>query len=364
MKVINFIKANSAWRDILSKEPYNLTINDDSGFTILKYSQFNSDFNNEIVRECRGLIIDQSLNPVCIPFFKFGNFGEPYTDIIDWTTAKIEEKIDGSLIKVWNYDKRWIVSTNGTIFAKKAVIGSERKDKSGNKFKNYAELFYAASKIAGLNIESLNPLYTYMFELVSPYNRIVVPYDFIMLYHIGTRDNVSLKELDIDIGISRPKTYSCKNLEEVIEMASKLGYCEEGYVVKDSLYKRIKVKSPAWISVYHLVNGMNEKKLLEIIRHNELDEFLTYFPEYKSYTDELIKKINRIADYINDIIQSKVNGIHFEARKDFASLALSTKYPSFFFGYYDRKYKTSNEWIWSLTNDKILEQLDKLDNYM
>lgn len=362
MKVINFIKSNSDWRDILSKEPYNLTINDDSGFTILKYSQINSDFNNEIVRECRGLIIDQSLNPVCIPFYKFGNFGEPYADIIDWATAEIEEKIDGSLIKVWSYDRRWIVSTNGTIFAEKAVIGSERKDKSCNKFKNYAELFYAASKIAGLNIESLNPRYTYMFELVSPYNRIVVPYDSIMIYHIGTRDNVSLKEIDIDIGICRPKAYSGKNLGEVIEMASKLGYCDEGFVVKDSLYKRIKVKSPAWITAYHLVNGMNEKRLLDIIKHNELEEFLTYFPEYKSYTDGLIKKIKRVDDYINTVIQSKIYGNHFETRKEFALLALSTKYPSFFFGYYDRKYADPNEWIWSMANDKILEQLDKLDN--
>lgn len=32
-----------------------------------------SDFNNPIVKECRGLIIRESdYHPVCIPFYKFG----------------------------------------------------------------------------------------------------------------------------------------------------------------------------------------------------------------------------------------------------------------------------------------------------
>ncbi len=73
LKVIQFIKDNPDWREVLSSAPYCLRISDDSGFTILKYSQIDSDFKNEIVRECRGLIIDQDLNPVCIPFFKFAN---------------------------------------------------------------------------------------------------------------------------------------------------------------------------------------------------------------------------------------------------------------------------------------------------
>ena len=83
LKTIEFIKQNADWRELLSGAPYKISIKDDEGFTILKYSQIDSDFNNEIVRECRGLIIDKNLAPVCVPFFKFGNYGEPYADEID-----------------------------------------------------------------------------------------------------------------------------------------------------------------------------------------------------------------------------------------------------------------------------------------
>ena len=93
LRVIEYIKNNQNWREILSESPYNITIKDDGDFTLLKYSQIDSDFNNEIVRECRGLIIDKNFNPVCVPFYKFGNYGESYADNIDWTTAKVEEKI-------------------------------------------------------------------------------------------------------------------------------------------------------------------------------------------------------------------------------------------------------------------------------
>jgi len=91
-----------------------------------------------------------------------------------------------------------------------------------------------------------------------------------------------------------------------------------------------------------------------------VDEFLTYFPEYQSYIETLKEKINRLIKYLNSIIQEKIVPVHYETRKDFAEMATKTKYPAFFFIYYDGKVKKPQEWIWSLTNDKILEQLGKL----
>ena len=86
LKVIDFIKKNENWREILAGEPYFLKIVEDEGYILLKYNQLSSDFNNEIVRECRGLILDVDYNPVCVPFFKFGNYGESYCPEIDCIT--------------------------------------------------------------------------------------------------------------------------------------------------------------------------------------------------------------------------------------------------------------------------------------
>jgi hypothetical protein len=362
IKVIEFIKNNRNWRELLSDTPYCITIKDDGDFILLKYSQIDSDFNNELVRECRGLIMDKNFAPVCVPFYKFGNYGEPYADNIDWSTAKVEEKIDGSLIKLWNYGGKWIISTNGTIFASKANIGSDTDNEMtiDTTYSNFGELFEAAAAKTGLDIISLNPRHTYMFELVSPYNRIVVPYESIDLYHIGTRDNITQKELEVDIGIKKPKTYQCGNMGDLIEMASKLRYCEEGYVVKDADYRRIKVKSPAYVAISHLISGMNEKRLLELLRTNEVGEFLTYFPEYKPHIDELNQKIDSLTKYLDFVIREKIIPVQYNTRKEFAEMAAKTKYPAFFFIYYDGKIKNPKDWIWSMTNDKIIEQLDKL----
>jgi len=365
LKVTEFINNNSNWREILSEPPYCLRIKDDGGFTLLKYSQIDSDFNIEIVRECRGLILDSNLRPVCVPFYKFGNYGESYADEIDWATARIEEKLDGSLIKVWHYDGHWIVSTNGTIFAKKANVGFEAErddalDIVPVVYSNFGDLFEAAVKSARLDFATLNPQYTYMFELVSPHNRIVVPYASIDLYHIGTRDNVSLKELEVDIGIKKPKTYECGNLPDLIAMAAGLRYSDEGYVVRDAAFRRIKVKSPAYVAVSHLISGMNEKRLIELLRTNESDEFLTYFPEYLPHIETLREKIDRFANYLDSVIQEKITGATYETRKDFADMATKTKCPAFFFNYYDGKAKAPLEWIWTLSNEKIIEQLEKV----
>jgi len=366
LNIIKYIKNNPDWREELQKPPYSITVKDDGDFILLKYSQIESDFNHEIVRECRGLIINKNLDPVCVPFYKFGNYGEPYADNIDWATAKAEEKIDGSLIKVWNYNNRWIISTNGTIFAHKANIGSDSETDEKElaaapaPYNNFGELFEAAAAGAGLDINALDPQNTYMFELVSPYNRVVVPYGAIELYHIGTRNNISLKELEIDIGVKKPKVYPCDNLSGLIETASKLRYCEEGYVVKDANYRRIKVKSPAYVAVSHLIAGMNEKKLLELLRANETEEFLTYFPEYRPNVEALQNKINNFAGYLDSVISEKIIQARYETRKEFAEMATKTKYPAFMFNYYDGKAKTPLDWLWSLAGDKILEHLDKL----
>ena len=360
LKIVDFIKSNPDWREALSAPPYNLTINDDGGFIMLKYSQIDSDFSNELVRECRGIILDGSFNAVCVPFFKFANYGEPYADDIDWAKARVEEKIDGSLIKVWNYEGRWIISTNGTIFAEKAHIGSQYDERSDARFANFGELFYAAAEIAGLDIASLNPECTYMFELCSPYNRIVVPHEEIKIYHIGTRVNATCRELDVDIGITKPRSYACNTLDELIEMASKLRYCEEGYVVRDESYRRIKVKSPAYVAIHHLISDMSDKRLLGLIRSNETEEFLTYFPEYKPYIDDLTGKLLEFEGYANLVLDEQILGCHFATRKDLAEVATKTKFPDCFFRCYDKKVSSPIDWLWSFPNDKVLQFLGRL----
>lgn len=68
--------------------------------------------------ECRGLIVDKAtLQPVCYPFNKFFNSVESHAAAIDWSTARVQQKVDGTLVNVFFWRDQWRFSTCGTLFA-------------------------------------------------------------------------------------------------------------------------------------------------------------------------------------------------------------------------------------------------------
>ena len=361
LKVVEFIKNNIDWEEKLSKDPYNIKIKRDNGFIILNYNQISSDFYNPIVKECRGIILeDGTYNPVCVPFFKFGNYGEGYADKIDWKTARVQEKVDGSLIKLWWYKDKWYVSTNSMIDAKKAYINNNKSP-----YKNFYELFEEGFKRYRNILNELDRDCTYMFELISPYNKIVVPYENIDIVHIGTRNNITLEELDIDIGIPKPKEYKFNSLEDCIEMSKKLPYDNEGYVVVDSKWRRVKIKSPAYVSVHRLINNeLTDEGVLDLIKENEHEEFLVYFPEYKERFNSIERRYTQYIDNVRktldeaDTVKSSVS-----TRKEYASWALKQICPSILFMYYDNKIskdiKSIKEYFGGIPTRKLLKFIEE-----
>lgn len=359
LELVKFIKSNPEWETILQQDPYNLMIKRDGRFILFKYGYIKSNFSIPLVQEARGIILDDEFNPVCVPFFKFGNYGESYVPDIDWTSAKVQEKIDGSLIKLW-FDNGWHISTMGTIDANKASLGENQK------YSSFSELFTEAlSKELNRILEeygsipNLDPYNTYMFELVSPYNRVIINYGDIDMYHIGTRNNITLQELDLDIGFKKPKTYSFSTLEECIENANKLNHQKEGYVVVDKNFNRVKIKSPKYIQIHHLLNGpVTTERLVSIIQLGETDEFLNYFPEHKSKVETIGLGVQRTAEMIFDEIKYASNR-HFISRKEFAEFAKSCTYPPLMFQWYDNKIDLDNtfdikNWIMNNSIEKII----------
>jgi hypothetical protein len=353
LKIIKFIRENSNWEKILTASPYSLKVKRDGDYILLSYSQFHSDLNIELVRECRGLILDASDNyaPVCVPFFKFGNYGESYAAEIDWNTAVVWDKIDGSLIKLWFHRGRWNVSTNGTIDAGKATVMSDDG--------TYLDLFLEAEKNSGLDCKRLNPENTYMFELISPKSTIVVPYKETTLYHIATRNVKTLTELDEDIGIQKPERYSLRTLNDCLQAAKHLDSCKEGYVVSDANYNRIKIKSPLYISLHHLVGGvaLTERKALELIQSGEDQEVLTYFTEHAEFFDRVREKLNRVIETI-ELELTEVQSAEYETRKELAAFVKKKTCPGCLFIMIDGKVGSVREYMMGLTTDKLERYLN------
>jgi len=203
-------------KELLAGAPYHITVTEKDSLALFKYSQLESDWNEPICRECRGLILEKGTwKVVRYAFDKFFNINESYAAEIDWASATSTEKIDGSLISLFYYKDKWCVATNGMIDAYDVALSPNEK------YKTYGELWEAAMnsnypRFLKDGIEKLNPNCTYTFELVSPYNKVVIYYDNPMVYHIGTRYNLNFEEMDIDIGIQKPKSYKLEGQDEYI----------------------------------------------------------------------------------------------------------------------------------------------------
>lgn len=285
-------------------------------YTRLYYNMIAASFYDEETCYCRGITFRDG-KIVCCPFFKFGNYGEGYVPEIDWTSAKVREKIDGSLIMLW-FDKNfWHISTSKTINAFEAVVGEIRR-------LSFGDLFIQAKIKQGLDFTTLNPNYTYMFELVSPYNKVVVPYNEVAIWHIGTRDNVTLQEVEVDIGIQKPKEYPLSSLEDCITAAAAFQGDKEGFVVVDKFYNRVKIKSPFYVQLHHTHNNGNisKKDILSLIFNKEDEEYLTYFPEKSTIINSFKERIFNLAKQIEEEYQKVA---HYLKEMDRKSVAIYVK---------------------------------------
>lgn len=361
-ELIKFIKENKNWKDLLQQDPYSIIIDETGDHILLKYNQIKSKFKHEIVQECRGCIIDKNtLEFVCRPFDKFFNYGESLAHELDLNSIKIQEKCDGSLIKLW-WDKcrgHWQISTMGKIISNESYLNKDIVP--DDKYLTFLELVLdALPESIWFN---LNKEYTYMFELMSPYNRVVVPHKELKIKHLGTRHNQSGQEVNFDIGIEKPKTYSFSSLEDVVRASKELPFDDEGYIVVDKNFKRVKVKSLAYVSIHSLFDNGNIRndRVLNLVKINEHGEFLSYYPEYTKQFKEVedkyskfIEKVNSCFDVCKDLKQ--------EGRKVFAKYASKQIFPSILFKYYDGKFSKDDvdEFFKEYNSKKLLTYLDRI----
>lgn len=325
MKVLEFIKEHENWEELLAQEPYFIKTVRDGHYFLLRYNQLASDFTNEIVRECRGAIFYEAptkeVKPVCVPFYKFGNYGESYVPEIDWASASVKEKVDGSLMKVWRHNGEWHISTNNTIDARKAESQVEGR--------SFYDVFMTALENAGDPhdfFNSLDPHLVYMFELVSPETRVTIAYPETKIYYLSARDMTTLKEVSyfpqIDLAFfEMPKTYPLQSLTECIDVAAKMGANEEGFVVCDKYFNRVKVKSMEYLLASKVRNNnvITVKRIVEAMRAGIIDDFYAYAPDYQDYVDSVLNAYADIAKDLEATWQHLVKHLSpLESKKDLA----------------------------------------------
>ena len=304
----NFIKENFGnYEELLSKAPYHVKVKkhpERSNLVMFKYSQFESDFTNPIVRSSRGSVYDiredGTVRPYLMPFFKFMNYGENGADPINWNgVLYIRDKLDGSLLKLLkekNGNDLW--TTNGSFDVNIEVpelLPAQNEENIPPPY-TFASLRDYALRGHEEEIKNLPAGWTFMFELTSPYNRIIVPYTETKLFFLGCRDPQGKEHTpewaakEFGLTIETPQIFQLKNIDAV------LAYCQavdtddrEGFVIQDENFNRIKIKTDHYRSLFYLKGDdhFSDSRIFEAIRIGSIDDAAAAWPEIRERADEI-----------------------------------------------------------------------------
>lgn len=246
--------------------------------------------DHPVVCESRGLLLNSAdnWNVVAYPFNRFFNWGEPGAVDIDWSTARVQEKLDGSLIVMYYWAGTWHVNTRKTPGAGSSV---------GDWGISFADLFWRCwnQQYGDTGFAHLTPGFTYCWELTSPLNRVVTHNRDERITLLAVRDSQG-QEQDVQQyqnAFDVVRHFEFGSAEAAAQAAEMLDPMEqEGFVVVDAEFRRVKIKSSHYVAIHHTVTSLNTRSIVKLIQRGEADEVMAYFPE-------ILTEFNRIAEHIS-----------------------------------------------------------------
>ena len=302
---------------------------------ILNYDQIDSPKNHPVTNECRSLVVAQDESgqwrTVSRSFDRFFNYGEIAEDSHDITKMTAFEKVDGSVVSLFYHNDQWLYRTRSMIMPETTVNGWD---------KTWKELIEPVLLERGFKEHPHDTNLTYIFEVVGTENRVVTRYNESAAYLLAIRHNTSGVYYDMSEdavalrGWKLPKRYTFRDFSECLTAAKELPDLNEGYVLYDNFgVPSLKVKNPAYVAA-HLLRGegLNPKRILQLIIMGETKEYLAVFPEDAehfepyikanvllegavAFTHEYTKEIQDQKEYALKVKGYCYSGVLFSARK-------------------------------------------------
>lgn len=297
-------------------------------FNYTQHLQYSGEWN-EINIKCRGLILeDSTYNIIAKPFDKFFNYTEVRHKIPN-EKFQIYEKYDGSLGILFNYDNQWFITTKGSFESEQAKLGQKLLEK--------------------YDLSFLNKDITYLIEIISPKNKIVVQYTKDDLILIGGFNKNTFEEVILDELISpftKSKLYDISNNIEDLYQYQKSNF--EGFVIRFENGFRVKVKLEEYLKLHKLLTDRNPNKTI----YEFLSEDKDINPYIESFPDEFLPEVkNTINIFLtehnkiyNEVIDVFNNIKLLENRKEQAIQIKDYKYKSLIFSLLDNKNIKQSIW--------------------
>jgi hypothetical protein len=323
----------------------------DDGLLMLNYDQLKSPKTHPIVMECRSLILNSiTYDLVSQKFNRFFNLGENpeyYTDF-NWNNCHVMSKEDGSLIGVY-----YNPNTNRVEISTRSMAKAEQEHDIFGNWRTAIQKAFGFSSEEDFQDYWKNGFFSYpnnvggktfIFEFISPLNRIVTPYKKAEMILLGINDNgVEFTRYNLNyiekifikdgLNVRLPTFYNLpKSSDELIKAVNELTDLKEGFVLWDEISsKRIKLKSSAYL-VAHSIRGETgrptRKNILNLILTGEDEEFLVYFPEYIEQFNTVRLDLSEFYDILNNTWKEIS---HIENQKDFALKIKDIKQSGVFF---------------------------------
>ena len=306
---------------------------------------------DEITLQCRGLITDDRGNVIVRSMKKFFNYEELIgKDVIPSKSdyVYIQEKMDGSLGILFNYNNEWIMSTRGSFTSDQAIKGLE----------------ILKSKY---NLDTFEPSVAYLCEIIYPENRIVVDYKKEKVVFLSASINWSFNGWKESDDSELHWTTACEYFKMSEIKKSDIVKTEQHFSFSDELYKslkeknennkegfvlrfhpgnfRMKIKFEEYIRLHKIMTNLSTTAVWEVLSNGgSMDELLKdvpdeFYEKIKEYENELKFEFNSIANdyHINfrntQNLMTQVDG----DRRNFAFVAKQHKYPSILFSLLDGK---------------------------
>lgn len=294
-------------------------------------------FGEPIVQECRGIVLDESdgWNVVSRAFDKFFNHGEGHAARIDWSTARVQEKLDGSLCVMYHYAGEWHVATSGSPDASGQVRQAGVRGPMGYGLKTFADYFWETFRAHGGELpQPGNEHLCFAFELMGPDNRVVVVHNEPWIRLLAIRDRETGEELSIEecwglVKVTPVRSFPLGSFDEIAASFEHISpVSQEGYVVVDDKGRRVKVKHPGYVALHHAKDGMGAKAFVRIAQTGETPEVIAAFPEFAPMLKGMRERYAKLCAEV-DAAYARIKDI--PSQKDFALEATKTPYSATLF---------------------------------
>jgi hypothetical protein len=295
MIVVGYLRENSIV-DLNCTLSIDHSLSKDGRKVSLNYNQIATPRRDILARECRGLILSRvDHEPIDITkpfeakvlartFTRFFNYGEEECQEFDFSSAIAEDKLDGSLLIHYFDDanSKWTFATRSSPDAEGNVYDFKFS------FHDLATSVFTKNQIDS-NLFDKDK--TYLFELTSAYNQVVVPYEESSVTLLGIRSRITGQEYktvsDADVNIPRVKQWKFSTLEDISKFVeSRTAKEAEGVVLVDSNFNRCKVKSSHYIHYHKKVGGrrLTKRAILGFILQGVDDDLLPYVSKFERAT--------------------------------------------------------------------------------